>query len=278
MTRGALLAVAALAFPAAALAVPPTGPADNPGTPPASVATATTTVAPHGTVSFTGAGFLNADGKPQKVYVKVDDAGTYGIGPFLAAADGSLGGSVSLDDAEAPKTASDLGEHHLRFLTGPSGDYPDNGPARSIRAPFTVAPAAAAAPAPPAPQAPAGPVAAPPVTFALGAFRLRWPTTSRKVPIRLSTSAPAGAQGSVVVVSRDRLAVPGRGGKARIRLAQGRFTLAGTGVTTVRLDISAAGKRLLAPRRARPLPARLTVTSTSGAALTSNVVLQRATR
>ncbi len=133
-------AVALAALPAAAVAIPPTGPAENPGNPPATVTIVTPSVpAAGGKVAFTGTGFLNAKGLPQKVYVKLDDHGDNGIGPYTAAADGTLKGTVALDDPEAPADITDAAKPHwLRFLAGPSGKYPDNGPPRSLKAAFTV--------------------------------------------------------------------------------------------------------------------------------------------
>lgn len=142
MRRALLLSAGlAAAVPAGvAVAIPPTGPAENPGTPPATVTIGTPRVdAAGGKVSFTGTGWLTSKGLPQKVYVKLDDHGDDGIGPFVAAADGTITGAVALSDPEAPADVADASKPHwLRFLAGPSGAYPDNGPPRSLKAAFTV--------------------------------------------------------------------------------------------------------------------------------------------
>lgn len=243
MRRGAFGTVvgagllAALALPAGGLAIPPTGPAENPGDPPAAVTIATPAVAAGGTVRFTGTGFLNAAGAPQKVYVKLDDHGDNGIGPFTAAADGTLRGAVKLTDPEAPgDIANAAKEHWLRFLAGPSGAHPDNGPARSLKGTFRVLA---------------------PAVRAIGASTLR--ARDGRVAIRLRAGWAAGARGTATLRA------------AGVTLARGRFALAGGATRTVRLALTAGGRRRLGAG-ARTLRARLTLTPSGGAAALSSTV------
>jgi hypothetical protein len=226
--RAALLVAAGgatlLAVPAAVTALPPGGPAENPGTPPATVRIETPQVAAGGRVAFSGTGFLTGKGVPQKVYVKLDDHGDNGIGPFTASADGALAGSVALTDPEAPADVGDATkEHWVRFLAGPSGKYPDNAPARSLKATFRV-------------------LAAPVARVGTGALRVR----GGRVALRLRAAPDAGATGTATLRA---------GG---VRIARGRFTLAGGAARTVALALTAGGKRRLA--HGRTLAARLTLT------------------
>jgi hypothetical protein len=232
------VAVALLALPAAAAAIPPTGPAENPGDPPATVTVASPEVpAAGGRVAFTGTGFLNSKGLPQKVYVKLDDHGDDGIGPFVAAADGTLKGSVALSDPEAPADIGDAArDHWLRFLAGPSGTYPDNGPARSLKAAFGV-------------------VAAP---VALSATTLR--VAGGRIALRLRAAAATGARGTATLR------------RAGVTLARGPFTLADGRTRTVHIALTAAGRRRLGAGRA--LAARLVLTPSSGAAITTDVTVK----
>ncbi|WCB95235.1 hypothetical protein DSM104299_03978 [Baekduia alba] len=231
---GALLGAA---VPAGVLAIPPTGPAENPGSPPAAVTIATPQVpAAGGAVRFIGAGFLTAGGAPQKVYVKIDDHGDAGIGPFTAAADGTLKGTVALDDAEAPADVADPSKDHwLRFLAGPSGKYPNNGPPRSLKAAFRV-------------------VA--PAVRVVGTAALR--TGSGRVAVRLRAADAAGVRGTADLRA------------AGVTLARGAFALADDAPHTVRLALTASGRRRLAAGGAT-LSARLTLTPRGRSALVANV-------
>jgi hypothetical protein len=239
MRRGPLIALAVLALPAVAVAVPPTGPAENPGDPPATVTVVTPAVpAAGGRVAFTGTGFLNGKGLPQKVYVKFDDQGDHGIGPFVAAADGTLKGSVALSDPEAPNDIRDARrDHWLRFLAGPSGSYPDNGPPRSLRAAFRV-------------------VAAPVSAVAATTLRVR----GGRIALRLRAATAAGARGTAAVR------------RAGVTLARGPFALADARTRTVRVALTAAGRRRLGAGRS--LSARLVVTPSSGAAVATAVTVK----
>lgn len=136
---------------AGAWALPPGGAVDDPGDPPATITIVTPSVPVNGAVSFTGTGWLNQDGTGQSVMVKFDDFGNNGIGPFTADAQGNLSGTVSLTppaNATARQRAdyapSDMNQanssHWLRFLTGPWGSLPRNGPPRSMRGTFASSP------------------------------------------------------------------------------------------------------------------------------------------
>lgn len=244
MRRRALiagLAVLAGAIPAAvAVAIPPTGPAENPGNPPATVTIVTPRVnAAGGCVAFTGTGWLNAKGSPQKVYIKLDDHGDHGIGPFVAAADGTLKGSVALADPEAPTDILDAAKPHwLRFLAGPSGTYPDNGPARSLKATFAV-------------------VAAP-VGVASSSSRV----AGGRVAVRLRATSPSGARGTAALR------------RSGVTLARGAFALRDARTHTIRLPLTSSGARRLT--RGRTLKARLVVTPSSGDALVTTVTVRGA--
>lgn len=237
---GVAVAAAAVAAPVAALAIPPTGPGDNPGNPPATVTIVTPSVdAAGGRVAFRGTGFLNSAGQPQKVYVKFDDHGDNGIGPYVAAADGTLQGTVALSDPEAPADIADASKDHwLRFLAGPSGKYPDNGPARSLKAAFKVV--------------------APPVRPLATALRV----ADGRVALRLQAASASGARGTATLR------------RSGVTLARGSFALADAKTRTVKLALTASGKRALKP--GRTLTARLALTPSSGRALTTTVTVKRA--
>jgi hypothetical protein len=240
MRSAAVVVVMVLVPTGAASAIPPGGPAENPGNPPATVAITTPSVsAAGGRVAFTGTGFLNAKGAPQKVYVKLDDHGDDGIGPFVAAADGTLKGSVALSDPEAPAGIADAGkEHWVRFLTGPSGTYPDNGPARSLKATFRV-------------------VAAP-----VRALAVALTARDGRVALRLRAATAGGARGTAAL-RRDG-----------VTLARGSFALADARTHTVRiLRVTASGARRL--HRAA-LSARLVLTPSSGAPSVTPVTVKAA--
>jgi hypothetical protein len=233
---------ALLALPVGAGAIPPGGPAENPGDPPATVTIATPSVpAAGGAVAFTGTGFLTAAGAPQKVYVKLDDHGDHGIGPFTADATGALHGRIALSDPEAPADIGDAArEHWLRFLTGPSGADPDNGPSRSLKAAFRVtAPAVRA-------------VAA--VLTARGG----------SVALALRAGGPDGSRGAVVVRASGWT------------VARGTYALGDGATHAVRVPLTAAGRRRTT--RAAALTARLTLTPREGAAIRSTVTVKGAAR
>jgi hypothetical protein len=238
MKRWPLVALAVLSLPAAAVAVPPGGPAENPGNPPATVTVVTPAVQAGGRVAFTGTGFLNGNGSPQKVYVKFDDHGDNGIGPFVAAADGTLKGSVALSDPEAPADIADARQDHwLRFLAGPSGKYPDNGPPRSLKAAFRV-------------------VAAPVSAVAATTLRVR----GGRIALRLRAATAVGARGTASVR------------RAGVTLARGSFALADARPHTVRVALTAPGRRRLGAGRS--LSARLVLAPSSGAATTTTVTVK----
>jgi hypothetical protein len=234
---------ALLALPVAAGAIPPTGPGENPGTPPASVTIGAEPVpAAGGRVAFTGTGFLTAAGVPQRVYVKLDDHGDSGIGPFLADTAGGLRGSVALDDPQAPAGGTDPAkEHWLRFLAGPSGKYPDNGPPRSLKATFRVSP--------------------PPVRAVVSALRV----SGGRIALRLRAAGAQGSRGTVTLRASGST------------LARGRYALADAATHTVAVALTAAGRRRVARARGA-LRARLTLTPAGGAAVRSAVTLKRAGR
>jgi hypothetical protein len=119
-----LAAGGVLAAVAAGLALVVAGPAlaadPRPDSPKgATVAIGSTTAVPGGTVTFTGAGFVNADGSGSVVLVKIDDGAVRkadGIDVFAevpaAATTGAISGSLTL-----PAGLTGAG-HWLRLLTG----------------------------------------------------------------------------------------------------------------------------------------------------------------
>ncbi|HWI73714.1 MAG TPA: hypothetical protein VNT55_17275, partial [Baekduia sp.] len=155
----------------------------------------------------------------------------------VAAADGTLAGSVALSDPEAPSDIGDAGrDHWLRFLAGPSGTYPDNGPARSLKAAFRV-------------------VAAP-VSSSATSLRVR----SGRIALRLRAAAGDGARGTASLR------------RSGVTLARGSFALADARTHTVRIAVTTSGRRRLVSGRA--LSARLVLTPSSGAAVTTNVTVK----
>jgi hypothetical protein len=93
-----------------------------------SVTLSPTSVAPGGTVSFTGTGYVNDGGTGQTVTVKLNDVDI--LGTFEAAASGALSGSVTIPASLEP------GEYWLRFLAG--AGKPNDMPISSVHATFTL--------------------------------------------------------------------------------------------------------------------------------------------
>jgi hypothetical protein len=240
--RAVLVAVlcAAVVLPAGVEAVPPGGPADDPGDPPASISIDTTRVPRHGVVRFTGSGFLTSAGAPQVVYVKLDDHGVNGIGPFVADASGALSGSVSLDHREAPAGIGDTSRGHwLRFLAGPSGRYPANGPARVIKGSFAVVPA--------------------PIDLAATTLR----AGATKLMLALRAGSSKGSTGMLLV----------RGAGRRSVLARGSYRLRDAARRSVVLSLTSSGRRILG--RGRRVPVRVTLSPVGGGTLTLPATAER---
>jgi len=240
--RVALVVVlgAAAVLPAGVEAVPPGGPGDTPGDPPASVGIDTARVPRHGVVRFSGSGFLTSAGAPQVVYVKLDDHGVNGIGPFVADASGALRGSVSLDHREAPADIGDASKSHwLRFLAGPSGRYPANGPARVMKGGFTVLPA--------------------PIDLASATLR----AGASKLILSLRAGSSTGSTGRLRV---DRAGT-------RIVLARGSYQLRNRAQRSVGLELTSSGRRVLG--RGRRVAVRVTISPATGDAVTLPATARR---
>ncbi|MEU4556987.1 hypothetical protein AB0F72_01255 [Actinoplanes sp. NPDC023936] len=180
--------VAALAVTSPAYAADPRP--DNPAG--ATVALVSTSVTPGGKVSFTGTGFVNADGTGSVVMVKIDDgaarlADGSDVFTSVKASDttGEVSGSVTL-----PSTVTGSG-HWLRMLTG-SGQVGDT--TRSLHTGFFTVEAA--------PNTPAVTLAADTVTAgaSLTASGVHYPANST-VTVKLDkttivTTFTSGADGS----------------------------------------------------------------------------------
>jgi hypothetical protein len=133
--------VAALAAASPALAADPKPDNANGAT----VALVTTTVTPGGKLSFTGTGFVNADGTGSIVSVKIDDGAVLpgsSAGVYAAAAPPPTTGNIS-GTVTVPATLTGA-NHWLRFLTGGSvaGDA-----VRSLHSGYFTVQAATATPA-----------------------------------------------------------------------------------------------------------------------------------
>lgn len=87
------------------------------------------TIAPGGTIRFTGSGYVSDIGVGQTVVVKLDDNDQ--LGQFEANADGEIAGAVEIPEVVGP------GRHWLRFLAG--AGKPDDFPASSLFAYFDIA-------------------------------------------------------------------------------------------------------------------------------------------
>lgn len=268
----ALAATLAWTSPAAAAGTPRP---DSPGSPPATVQVTTTPVFAGTQVSFTGSGWLNAGGGAQRFYIKFDDHGGTGIGPYTANADGTIADTVSMVPPPgatlkqrqdwAPADLGTPGSHWIRLLAGPYSDMPDNGPARSVHAPFAVV----AAPDVPSPTPTPAPGPAP---------------TPAPSPSPTPTPTPAPGPGAVpepaavmppslikrtIVRSSGRLVVRVRGGSERlgvaltvrtakpvrtapglrprtVTLARLRTAVAPDGTRVLRPRLTAAGRQVLA--------------------------------
>ncbi len=239
---------------------------DNPGTPPATAEVTTKQVFAGTQVTFTGTGWLTTAGAPQRFYVKFDDHGGTGIGPYVAQADGTVTATVSMvpppgatlkqQQDWAPEDLNTPGTHWLRFLAGPYAQFPDNDPARSVHATFTVV-AAPDVPSPDPTPAPGAPTPGAPL-----------PAPAPGEPGDTAVTPPALVKGSIARAS-NRLVVRVRGGSARtgvalvvrsaapVRLAPGtrprtvllaklRTAVAPDGVRTLRPRLTPAGRRALA--------------------------------
>ncbi|WP_062217605.1 LPXTG cell wall anchor domain-containing protein [Streptomyces sp. NBRC 109706] len=95
-------------------------------------------VAPGGTVTFTGTGFVrDVDGRGQTVNLRFNDVDLIG-GSFVADDEGNLSGEVTIpDQATLDAYRSEYGAERfwLRFLTGAAAtDGEDDAPARSLHA------------------------------------------------------------------------------------------------------------------------------------------------
>jgi hypothetical protein len=178
-------------------------------------------------VAFRGTGFLTASGAPQLVYLKVDDAGDAGIGPYRAAADGTVRGTLWLGAPGLPAAVGRPGTHWLRFLAGPSGAHPENGPPRSLTATFRLA------------EASVRPAAS--------------TLTTDGVAATLRLRATRRATGTVRLRRTNGAAT----------LARASFSLSGRGTVALRVPLTAAGRR--AVESDARLAVRLRITPTGGA-------------
>lgn len=235
---------------------------DNPGTPPATAQVTTAQVFAGTQVTFTGQGWLTAGGAPQRFYIKFDDHGASGIGPYTANADGTIGATVAMvppagatlkqREDYAPADLGTPGTHWLRFLAGPYVDFPDNEPARSVHATFTVVAApdvpspdpapGGQAPTTPGPEQPGGD-ATPltPPTLVKGAIA--------RSSGRLAVRVRGGSERSGVALTIRTAAPVKLGPRTRPRtvtLATLRTAVAPGGVVTLRPRLTAAGRRVLA--------------------------------
>jgi len=133
-SRGLLVAAAAAMFALLAVSAAPAASAaprpDNPNG--ASIQLDQTTVAPGGSLGFTGSGWTTKATTTAGAViggVKLDDVDQLNTAGFTAKADGTVQGRVTLP------TSVSVGEHWLRFLSG--SDQPGD-PVRSLHVMFTV--------------------------------------------------------------------------------------------------------------------------------------------
>ncbi|MGD9695308.1 MAG: hypothetical protein AB7V42_06570 [Thermoleophilia bacterium] len=290
----ALVAAGIAAGPA--VAIPPGGAVDNPGNPPATIAITTPQVSAGGTVGFVGTGWLNSRGEGQRFYIKIDDHGSSGIGPFQANADGTVCGTLSLTPPAGATPAqradyapADIGDpakpHWLRFLAGPYSGMEWNAPARSLHGDFAVVdgpgtqpPACDGVSTPPPSIAPPPP-SSDPAPPAAGATRPALTVARRLRPARnrLAVTAKGGSEATVVTVTvRSAARVRLRAG-ARARLVQVtrpvRTLLRASSARRLSLPLSAAGRALLRHRASVTVIVRLA--PAGGAAVTRRATLRR---
>jgi hypothetical protein len=294
---GALTAGLTVGLAAGGFALPPGGVEDQPGTPPGSVTITTPDVPQKGKVGFCVQQFrVDTAGGPvgQQFMVKLDDFGSYGIGPFTPDATGSLCAEVSTDPADyqgakggaADKLPADLcdpgKEHWLRFLSG-SWAHPDASQ-RSIAKGFRVTGSCIGTPPPttapgggtPTTTAPGGT----PTTPAGGSSAAAVPRVrSTTLVVRGRTIAAvlqgtgAFSRGSLVLRTRGPVRL-GRTPPARRMLAKGSYQAAAGDRVTVRLTLTREGTSVL---RTRPrLAGELAVTPVRATGATTRVAVRRA--
>lgn len=290
-------AAAALAAAAAgASAAPPGGPVDTPGSPPGTLQITTPSGPVDGRIGFcvdairvdTAAGPV-----AQRFMLKLDDHGSYGIGPYTPTASGSLCATVSTDPADhaaarggaADKLPADLCDaskpHTLRLLSGAwgaPGTVPEASQ-RSIAAPISVAGATCgrSQPRPPSPGEPVPgtpPGARPPAGAPAAAVRVRSTTVVVRGRSAYLKLGGAGAFSSGTVVLRSRAAIRiGRSPRARRTLARGAYQVAAGDAVELRLALTAQARVLLRTRRS--IGATLTIAPSAGAAIARTVTVRR---
>ena len=287
----ALAAGGTLALAASGAALPPGGTADQPGTPPGTLAITTPTVAPKGAVGFcvtnirvdTSGGHV-----AQRFMLKFDDFGTTGIGPYAPDQDGNLCATVSTDPASYGSSASDKipadlcdgsKGHRLRLLSGPWA-HPEASQ-RSLGQAFTVTGSCGDGSHGGPTTTPGGGTAtgghgsgsgaaATPVT--VRSSRLR--ADGKRVVVELA-GGEALARGTLLLRTRGKVRV-GRSAPARRTLARGSYQLAAGTKLSVRLALTADARSLLRARTS--LAATLAVNVTGGTTATKNVTVRRARR
>lgn len=280
VTAGAL--IAALAWTSAAGAAGTPRP-DNPGTPPATVEVTTKQVFAGTQVSFSGTGWLTTAGAPQRFYIKFDDFGSAGIGPYTANADGTVSGTVAMvppatatpgQKADwAPADLGTPGTHWLRFLAGPYADLPNNVPARSLHATFEVAAQPGVdnpTPSDPSPTdpTPTDPVSATPPSLAKVAVT----RSSGRLAVRVRGGS---AQTGVVLTLRTARAVrlvPGGPARVLTLTTPLRTRVAAGGTRVLRPTLTVAGRRLLA--RLGSVRATVRLVPAGGTATTAKLLVR----
>ncbi|OJU86292.1 MAG: hypothetical protein BGO11_02685 [Solirubrobacterales bacterium 70-9] len=281
-----VLALLVLGGPTAsrAGAEPASGAVEVAGTPPGSVEVTTPEVAQKGAVGFCVHNFRVETGGSsvgQQFMVKFDDFGAYGIGPFTPDAAGDLCATVSTDPAAhegekggaKDKIPTDLcspgKEHWLRFL---SGSWAQGGTPRSLTAKFRMTGTCESTSAP----TPGGGTTATETTVAAASLKLldhKLALQGRSVALRIQAGA-AGASGRVVLRAAHKVPVAGPGSpRAKAVLARGGYRVAGGKTKTLRINLTVAGRRILADRDR--LAARLLLRPAAGEAQSWPVLLAR---
>lgn len=278
----ALLTAGAILGPAAASAVPPGGVNENPRGASAVVAPAEVVVG--GVARFSGIGFAPGE----EVTAKVDNGAILRkgstsdvLGTFIAAGDGTLSGAIDLA-AVNDATPVVPGAHLIRFLSS----APE---ARSLHADFTVvssvpAPGTPTAPPPSGAPVPGAPTPAPgatpppgstPTPAARGVVWLRAATLrvrGSRATLKLQAGA-AGSAGEVRVRSASKVRLGKAKAKIRTLFKTESYYVGKAGTSTVRLALTAEGKKLLRPGRS--LSATVRLEDVTGETVTERVTVRR---
>lgn len=168
----------------------------------ASITLGQTTIAPGGSMSFTGTGWTTTATTANGAViggVKLDDVDQLNTDAFTAAVDGTVSGRVTIPASTAP------GEHWLRFLAGANqaGD-----PVRSLHVTFTVVALSTTSPSPSTTTAPpatgAGTIAAAPGADSGGTLPQTGPDITGSALIIGILVAAAAALGGAAVLRRHR--------------------------------------------------------------------------